>query len=329
MKTLIRIGHRNLMGSLLGVALLGSLAKPALGQMVAIDELRPLRPDATVELEVVTQSLIMEGWDRNEIQIVGEYDSDIEEIEIRENEGSFRFEIEQYSGGRRDSRRGPSRLEVRVPRDVRLFVETVSGSLNVSGVTGALRAEAVSGSVEVRGDLASASLSSISGFVEYTGDSPSVRLESVSGMITYVGTSRDVRLESVSGPVRMEGEGETIEANAVSGPIRISSDIPVQSLDVNSVSGGINFGGSLAPAGRIDIENHSGTVELTLGAATDARFRITSFSGDVSASLPGMQDEVQTRGRVTPNRSLSFTTGSGSGRVTVGSFSGDVHIRGE
>ena len=326
MKSLIRIGHRNLMGSLLGVALLGTLAKPAVGQIVQINELRTLHPDATVELEVVVQSVIVEGWDRNEIQIVGEYDSDIEEVEIRENEGSFRFEIEQYSGGRRDRRRGPSRLEVRVPRDVRLFIETVSGSLDVSGVTGALSAEAVSGSVEARGNLASASFSSISGSVEYAGDSPTVRLESVSGRITYMGTSRDVRLESVSGSVRMEGEGETIEANAVSGSIRISSDIPVQSLDVNSVSGRVDFRGSLAPAGRIDIESHSGTVELALGSNTDARFRVTSFSGRVSASLPGMLDEVQTRGRFTPNRSLDFTTGSGSGRVTVGSFSGEVRI---
>ena len=289
-------------------------------------DLRPLRPDATVELGVVTQSVIVEGWDRNEIQIVGEYDSDIEEIEIRENEGLFGFEIDQNSGDNRGRRRGSPRLEVRVPRGVRLFVETVSGSLDLSGVSGAVNAEAISGRVEVRGNLASASLSSISGSVEYAGNSPSVSLESVSGRVEYLGTSRDVWLESVSGSVRMEGEGETIEASSVSGSIRISSDLPVQSFEANSVSGIVNFGGRLAPGGRIDIESHSGRVELALGSNTDARFRVKSFSGRVSASLPGMQDEARSRGRVTPNRSLSFVTGSGAGRVTVTSFSGDVRI---
>ena len=326
MKSLIRIGPSNLIGFLLGIALLGTLAKPAVGQIVQIDELRPLRPDATVELEVVVQSVIVEGWDRNEIQIVGEYDSDIEEIDIRETDGSFRFEIEQTSGSRRGDRRDPQRLEVRVPRGIRLFIETVSGSLDVSGVNGALDAEAVSGSARARGDLTSASLSSISGSVEYDGDSPSVRLESVSGGVTYAGTSRDVQLESVSGSVRIEGGVETIEAGSVSGSIRISTEIPVQSLDVNSVSGQVDFRGNLAPGGRIDVDNHSGTVELSLGSNTDARFRVTSLSGEVSSNLPGMLDEVHTRGRFTPNRSLEFTTGSGSGRVTVASFSGDVRI---
>ena len=321
------IGRLALMG-VIGAALLGSLAGPATAQIVQIDELQPLRPDATVQIEVVAHSVVVEGWDRNEIRIVGEYDSDIDVlVQSGGSEESFRFELNQDDRRRHGRPDGSSRLEVSVPRGVSLSVETVSGSLDVSGLSGALTASAVSGGVDVTGDLASASLSSVSGPVDYAGDAPTVRLESVSGGVEYLGTARDVRLESVSGSVFAEGGAETIEAESVSGTIRIRSDVPILFLDASSVSGGVRFSGALAPAARVDVESHSGTVELTLGSGTDAEFELESFSGRVSANLTGMQDEVRyRRRRGPPNQLLRFVTGSGSGRVRASSFSGSVRI---
>ena len=124
------------------MVLLGSLAESTAGQIVRINEVRPLRSNATVELRVVSHAVVVQDWDRNEIQIVGEYDADRDEIDIGGNEDSFYFEIDQHDDGR-GRWRGSSRLEVRVHRGVRLSVATVSGSLDVSGLNGALTAEAV------------------------------------------------------------------------------------------------------------------------------------------------------------------------------------------
>ena len=320
-----RIEQRSL-PSVIGVALLGFLAVPAGAQLVEIDELRPLQPNATVEIEVVVHSVVIEGWDRNEIQVVGEYDSDFGEMKIEGNERVFHFEID-HDGGRRGRREGSERLEVRVPRGVRLSLETVSGSLTVRGVNATLTASTVSGGIDVAGNIADhVSLSAVSGSISYTGDASTVSLESVSGRGEYVGTAGEVRLEAVSGALRMEGSAETIEAESVSGQVRIRADKPVQFLDASSVSGQVQFSGTLARGGRIDAESHSGTVELALGSDTDAEFELESFSGSVSASLPGMRDEIRSRSRFTPEQSLSFITGSGAGRVRASSFSGTVRI---
>lgn len=93
----------------LGVWLSGALrltaaAGPLRGQVVRIDETRTLRPDAFVELAVVSHSLTIEGWDRNEIQVTGEYDSEFESVEIEGGEQLFEFRIGQdrNSEGNRD-----------------------------------------------------------------------------------------------------------------------------------------------------------------------------------------------------------------------------------
>ncbi len=314
----------------IGAGLLGTLAGPAAAQIVQIDELRTLRSDAIVEIEVVTHAVVVEGWDRNEIEIVGEYDSDFDEMEISGDQQSFRFEIDQDDRRSRGGRAGSFRLEIRVPRGVSLSVETVSGYLGVSGLTESLTGSSVSGGVDVAGDLATVTLSSVSGAVGYVGDAPEVRLESVSGGVEFRGRSRDVRMESVSGSVFAEGGAETIEAESVSGTIQIvfGSEVRVADLDASSVSGGLRFRGSLTQNARVEVESHSGSVELSLGPNTDAEFELESFSGSVSADLPGMRDEVSSRRRVPPNRSLRFVTGWGSGRVRASSFSGSVRIEG-
>lgn len=320
-----RDGGASFRGAPLALALVLVLTGPLAGQVVSIDETRALRSDATVELGVVTHSLSIEGWDRNEIQIVGEYDSDLEELEIGGNDQLFRMEIDQDD--RRGRRRGSSTLEVRLPRGVTLSVGSVSGSVDVRGVTGAVQASSVSGSVDVVGDLSSASLTSVSGSVDFRGDAPTVRMQSVSGGVDFAGDARTVRLQSVSGSVRMEGRGETVEGNSVSGSIEVASTEPVRLLEVESVSGRVTFTGRLALGGTIDVESHSGSVDLVLGGDTDARFELSAFSGSLSSDLPGAQDEVRRSGRFTPNESLSFVTGSGSGRVTASTFSGSIRIR--
>ena len=312
---------------ILGAVLLGAFATPVHAQMTAINETRALRADQAVDIEVVAHTLVVEGWDRNEIQIVGEYDAAWEEVEIDEDPAEFRFEIDQPDNQRRGRRNTESgSLQIRVPRTARLTLETVSGSVTVTGYRGALDASSVSGRVEATGNLETVELSAVSGRVLYTGNSASVQLESVSGTVEYRGAAGSVGLESVSGGVLMEGAATTIDAESVSGSVRITTTGAVGSLDASSVSGSVDFRGALATDARVDVESHSGTVELELVGATNAEFELESFSGSIDASLAGMRDVVRDRGRVTRDESMSFTTGSGTGRVSATSFSGSVRI---
>lgn len=315
-------------GAALGMVALWAL--PLAGQTVSIDETRTLSPDASVELSVVSHSLVVEGWDRDEVQVTGEYDSEYEDFEVGGGARSFHLEIRPKRGlfdsGRQD-RDGSAELVVRLPRGVRLEAETVSGSVTIGGLGGVVSASAVSGTVEVEGDLRSASLEAVSGSVTYRGDaSSSVRLESVSGRVEFEGAAESAQLESVSGTVRMEGGAERIDATSVSGGLELGSSVPVRSLEAETVSGSVRYSGPLAPGGEIEVESHSGSVELELAADTDAEFDLSTFSGEITAEVPGARDEVRSESRFTPERLYRFVTGGGSAEVEASSFSGSIRI---
>jgi DUF4097 and DUF4098 domain-containing protein YvlB len=311
---------------ILGAVLLGAFATPVHGQLTRINETRPLGADQAVDIEVVSHSLVVEGWDRNEIQIVGEYDPAFDEIEIDQDAATFRFEIEEPNNNRRRGRGTDRSLQIRVPRAARVNFETVSGAITVTGYRGVLDASSVSGAVEATGNMESVELSSVSGRILHTGNAEIVQLESVSGTVEYRGTAGSVGLESVSGRVLMDGSAGTIDAESVSGSVRIIATTAVESLDASSVSGTVDFRGRLAADSRVDVESHSGSVELELVGTTNAEFELESFSGSVDATLANMRDVVRDRGRVTPDESMRFVTGSGAGRVSATSFSGSVRI---
>ncbi len=304
---------------------LGLLASPAAGQVVEINELRPLLPNATVEIDVVTHSLSIEGWDRDEIQVIGELDLSTDEIEIDGDETVFRLEIEREDRGRQEI--VPRRLEIRVPRAVRFNAESVTGAVDVASLSGRVEASSVLGRVEVRGDLTLAEFQSVTGAVIYTGSAPTVQLESVSGDVRFEGEAETVQIQSLSGAVWINGAGREIEASTVMGRIDVTSATPVRMLELESVAGDVTYVGGLAEGGSIEVGSHSGQVDLTFTSSTDARFDLEVFSGDISAEVPGMRDEVGRLGRFTPNESLTFVTGSGTGSVTVESFSGSIRIR--
>ncbi len=214
-----------------------------------------------------------------------------------------------------------------MPRAVRLNAESVSGAVDAASLSGRVEASSVSGRVEVRGDLTLAEFESVSGAVIYTGSAPTVELQSVSGDVRFEGEAETVQLESLSGTVSMNGVGRDMEASTVSGRIDLAFATPVRSLQLESVAGDVTYVGGLVAGGSIEAESFSGGVDLTFTSSTDARFDLEVFSGNISAEVPGMRDEVSRRGRFTPNESLTFVTGSGAGRVTVESFSGSIRIR--
>jgi hypothetical protein len=275
-----------------------------------IDIRETIRSDARVEIRTIRHPIHVQVWDRDEIQITGSYDPDREEQSTRGSQTSFRFEIRSRRAGGwgRMDRADP--VEVRVPRGVRLEAQSVSGSVDLAGVEGTVTAETVSGSIDI------------------SARSGDVRLQSVSGSIRFSGAARDLlRATSVSGRVVVEGEVGMMDLNTVSGGMELRTSTPLRSADLTSVSGTLDFAGPLAPNGSITAESHSGTVTLALPPDVDARFRLSSFSGRVESNLPGMTDEVFQEGRFTPDQSLSFTVGAGSGNVEARSFSGRVTVR--
>ena len=89
----------------------------------------------------------------------------------------------------------------------------------------------------------------------------------------------------------------------------------------HSVSGSVEFGGTLAKGGRYELNSHSGDVRVVLSGATGFELEANSFSGSIRSDLP-----LKMQGDVGRRRSVQGVFGDGSAVLSVTTFSGSVVI---
>lgn len=253
----------------------------------------------TVEIENIAGSVTITGWDHHRIEVTGVLSRGVEDLEIETR--SRRVEIEVDQGSRHA---GSAELEIRLPKGSRVRIDTVSADVHISGVDGTIEVESVSGSVDVEGRPAS------------------VDVETVSGSIDIESVVTRARIETVAGRVRLHG-GREIEIATVSGSIQLEDMNQVERVDLEAVSGSIDFAGSLAKRGEISISSHNGSIDIALPATTSARFKVSSFSGRIDNEL----GPPAKRERFSPSREVEFSIGSGDAQVRIESFSGGVALR--
>src|SRR5690606_7540616 len=194
-----------------------------------------------------------------------------------------------------------------IPRQASLDVDSVAASVDVQGVAGdELEIDSVSGRVTAVGAPRKASIESVSGNLKLNLNSHEVDIESVSGKVALRGRiGGHIDVETVSGDIDIDTRGERLAR-----------------LERSSVSGDSSIRTAMADGGRFSFESVSGDVRLALPAGVSTRIEAKTFSGDIDA--PGA-DVV--RKRVGPGASLEHRYGTGSGSVTIETFSGDVELQ--
>ena len=274
------------------------------GESVEVSKAASSSP--TVEIENLSGSVKITGWDQEEIKVTGVLGDDTEGLEFSGGGDSFEIEVEipdSYGRRRRDL---DSDLEIWLPVASSVIVETVSANIRVSDVDGRLQLESVSGEVTVDGSPSSADV------------------ETVSGNIEISGSQTRVIAESVSGKIELSGVAERVDAATVSGSVRIGAS-EIERGEIEAVSGSVRFDGALSPGARLRAESHSGSVVLSLPADTSARFQVETFSGSINNEFGG--GEAERTSRYAPGKRLDFTLGSGDAQVRVESFSGSVTLK--
>ncbi|HEX6398518.1 MAG TPA: DUF4097 family beta strand repeat-containing protein, partial [Steroidobacteraceae bacterium] len=130
----------------------------------------------------VSGSVDVRGWDRNEVQVTGQIDEDVERVDV-ETSGSRTVVKVILPKGR--SNGGDAMLEVQVPRGSMVEVSAVSADISSKGVLGTQRLKTVSGEItaEVSGD--DSEMRSVSGDITvHGGGKPTtLRVSSVSGSL--------------------------------------------------------------------------------------------------------------------------------------------------
>jgi hypothetical protein len=166
-----------------------------------------------------------------------------------------------------------------------------------------------------------------------------IQLGVVNATAIVSGVSARTSLKSASGGITLDGVTATVDANTVSGSIEarqldgelafhsVSGDLTlaagrVAHLDAKTVSGGVTADVELAPRGDMRVSTLSGEVALRLPADTDARVDLKTTSGLLRSDFPGLDSP----GGPGVKRVMTGTLGRGSGRVSVGSVTGNVTI---
>jgi len=233
--------------------------------------------------------------------------------------GDVEIDVQERTG-RVDVRtiqlRSRSRISVMysivVPASTSIDARGVSGHVRITGVQGSIRAESVSGDVTTSGTPKLELVKSISGQID----------------LTDSGSDAELSATTVSGNIRgrsVKVRGLTLAT--VSGTVTLA-DVASERVSLQSVSGNLEYGGTLARTGRYDFSTHSGFIRLILPGDPGFDLTASTFSGAIRSDLPVTIGGGRGRGRgagVTA-RGLEGTFGDGSAIVSLRSFSGDITI---
>ena len=224
---------------------LSVLVAPAVLADQPIERTATLAPDGQIEISIVSGSLAITGWDRDEIHLEGTLGSRVEELRLKVKGDRAVIDLELP-----DKVRGDVSVElvVQVPTGSSLEIETVSADVEIVGVTGELELASVSGGIRCRGPVA------------------------------------ELEVATVSGDIELESTADEIEAASVSGDLDLTAERFVE-VELETVSGDIELRGALSPEARIEIESFSGEVTLTVPADTSARWEASSFSGHIRSDF--------------------------------------------
>lgn len=268
-----------------------------------VGETHPVAADATIQVENLAGKLVFQGWDQNLVEVKGVLGDGVERLEIEEDEEGLYIEVvwdEEFHGRQQTD----TDLNIMIPTNGSLSVETVSASISVAGIFGEVELETVSGAVAISGSPSTLDVENVSGKIVVENAPPGTNLESVSGQIEIQSASGRFDAENVSGSIVIRGGS-------------------LAGADIETVSGNITCHAVPGSDGDVDMETMSGTIELIVDAGASASYDLSTFSGAINNEIG---PEPRRTSKYTPGKELSFNTGPGGPRISLSSFSGTIKL---
>jgi len=287
--------------SLAAIFLAAIAMAPVLRADSLVEQRRAAAPDGLVEIENASGSIRVIGWDQPEVMVKGSLGPGASGLTL--SGGARRTHVEVETEGNPHGVR--SDIEVRVPAGSRVQIDAFQAEITVSGVKGGVRAETVNGGITVSGATKDVDVQTVNGAVEVSGSGGRVHAESVNGRVTVRDASGEVDASTVNGVLAVIGGA-------------------FERARLETVSGELRFEGSLLKNATLDAETVSGGVDMALPAGISADFSITTFSGSVDNELG---PPAQKSSKWTPEKELSFSTGTGGAKVNVQTLSGGIRLR--
>jgi DUF4097 and DUF4098 domain-containing protein YvlB len=261
--------------------------------MQQTDTTVPVRAGARLDVDNFGGEIAVKTWTKNSVRVEASHSSR-DRIVVDASEQRVRVKSE--------GRRGPSQVDytITVPTWMALTLKGVYTDINVSGADNEVTAETVQGEITVLGGSGNMSLKSIQGAVTLERARGRIELSSVNEEIKATGISGDLSAETVNGDIRL---------------LQIES----ANVDASTVNGDVIYDGTIRDGGRYRFATHDGSLRIAVPEKANVSVAVATFNGDFNACFP-IQLQAKTKHR------FSFTIGSGSARLEVESFNGDIRL---
>lgn len=175
----------------------------------------------------------------------------------------------------------------------------------------------------IEGTTAEVTVETVHGNARVTGGSGSVSVKSIEGIITIDKASGRVQATTVNEGIRVTNVTGEITAETTNGDIFIDN-AQSSNLEASTVNGDVTFNGSIRDNGVYRLTTHGGDIRVGLGGVANATVFVRTFQGDFSSDFPIQLPEGQSRN--SGSKRFNFTLGSGSARIEVQSFNGDISM---
>jgi DUF4097 and DUF4098 domain-containing protein YvlB len=190
-------------------------------------------------------------------------------------------------------------LEVHLPKKANVTVKTDRGGLTVSGLDGNLSAETRRGDLEIRdvtgnveADIHSADVlvAGARGSVKISGRGGNVEIGDVGGRADVRGVFHGrIQFRNVAGEVSYHSSRTELSIGKLPGRAELASgQLEVFDAPANITLRTTNYDVTMENiAGRVQIQNTNGTVELRLAQPPKEPIEVENHRGDVTLTLPG------------------------------------------
>jgi DUF4097 and DUF4098 domain-containing protein YvlB len=278
--------------TILTAAVLASLA-PVQGET---DTTIAVPAGASLSVNNFGGAIVVHGWTQNRVKVHAEHGS--------------RGRIEVSLVGNTVTLRASSRhgapsvvdFDITVPQDMALTLSGTYAEIEVDGVRGPINAETVDGSIDVRGGSGIITLHSIQG---------SVALADATGRIEVNSVNESVELTNVSGQIKAE---------TTNGDMTLTG-IKSASVEASTINGEVAYEGTVSDGGTYSFNSHNGDITVSIPEGVNVTLSVATANGDIDPSFPLPLTATAGKHRYT------FKLGSGSARMEVESFQGNIQLR--
>jgi DUF4097 and DUF4098 domain-containing protein YvlB len=265
------------------------------------------RSDQTVDVTKGTRlvlgnnagEVIVRSWDRDQVRVQASHNERVT-VDVATADNTLRV--------RSRSARGPAGLvdyQITVPRWMPVNLSGTYLESTIEGTTAEVTVETVHGNIRVVGGSGNVNLRSVEGIIT---------VEKASGKLQATTINEGIRLTNISGDV---------SAETTNGDIFIEN-AQTTSLEVSTVNGDVTFNGTMRDGGSYRLTTHGGDLRVGLGGAPNATVFVRTFQGDFTADFPIQLPEGQSARE--GSKRFNFTLGTGSARIELQSFNGDILV---